>query len=249
MGCVVSGPQGIHLMLAELDVGVRLEEHPGEFERGVVPDVAGRVRHLTEGLIGLAPEVQIPGGVESFDGAELGPQPVLELAQADRAAATKGRVVIKLIVDLPADDALILAELFSHTRSYARRVVAIDGAVGTPVPAASMTDWAALFTDREYLRIALREPGRRGAGGGAHNSCDAGSSQLVDHQVQPVEVILALLRFHPAPGELADAHHIAASALHKLDIFVNQFEGPILGIIRSAQIGRFEGGHRVPSIG
>jgi len=73
------------------------------------------------------------------------------------------------------------------------------------------------------FRVALRQPGRWCGGRRAENGGDAGLAQFLHDEVQLVEIVVALLRFHALPGEFRHAHDVHASLEHPLDIGVNLF--------------------------
>ena len=205
--------EDIGLVVAEFHDGIGLEAHPLRLQRRVVPSIAAGDGQLREGLVGLAPEVIAPGVVEGLDRAELRAQGVLEFLQADGAAARARAVGVDLVVNLPADDVGVPAELLGHARDDPRAMAAIDRAVGADVPPRAVLGAHALLRHDERFGVALRQPRRRGGRRRAQDRGDARLGQFLDRGMEPVEIVLSFLRLHPPPGELADAHHIQAGLL------------------------------------
>src|SRR5208283_572637 len=137
-------------------------------------------------------------------GLELRPQPVLELLARDLVPG-EGAV---LVVDLPAENAGIVAEPPGHLTGDAAAELAVAGAEGRGLRAGAVSGFPAVHFGFERVGILLRKPGRRGGGGGSEDDEDAALGGERDRPVQPVQIEAAFFGLHAAPGELAHANHV-----------------------------------------
>ena len=146
---------------------------------------------------------------------------------------TRGGIIALVgifVADLPADHVGLVAQRLDH----AAYDVAAEGAVARTgdreLPAAAMADHGAIALDAQDVGIFLAHPRRRRVGGRADDDLDVVFGREPDGADQPVHVVFALARLHPAPGEFADPHDIGALRLHQLQVIGPAVLGPLFGI-------------------
>ncbi len=77
-----------------------------------------------------------------------------------------------------------------------------------------------------------------GSGGGrGQGNLDTVRSKVVQHLVQPAEVVVAFGGLQQRPGEDADAQEVDAGFLHQLKVLQPDFLGPLLRVVVAA-VGR-----------
>ena len=76
----------------------------------------------------------------------------------------------------------------------------------------------------------MRKPGGRCGARCPDHGDDVVASGGGDGVIKPVELVVALGRLHPAPGELADTNHVDACLLHQVEIGVPARFRPLFGI-------------------
>ena len=225
----------IRLLFDVRDDLLAMEAAPLRLERRVLPlPGTGRI-DVVKAVVVERPAVHPPCLVEFFGRAVFFFEIGAEGALAERAVAAVA-VREDLVVDLPADDAGMRAELFGELFGDDAVFLAHDGRGLAGVAARGDLRAAVVGIDGDGLGIFLEEPARRRAGGRAEDAVDARRIQLVDDFMQPGEVEFPLSGFHPAPGKFADARDVDARSVHTLDVLVHLAQIPQFGIVCGSHI-------------
>ena len=174
--------QNIRLHMDKVDVAVVCKGKPFELQMRIVPCI-DRCRNLGKVLIRLTEQIEVPGFIECGNRTVLFTEIFAERSHAVRAAAAVPG--IDLVVDLPADDVFVIAELPCHRLDNARGIVTVMGVVGTAVTSAAVGCGNALRVDGHNIGIEVRQPLRRCCGRCAHDGCNACFCQRIDDTVQP----------------------------------------------------------------
>jgi hypothetical protein len=85
--------------------------------------------------------------------------------------------------------------------------------------------------DREDLGVRRRQPRGRGGSRGSEVDRDVVGVEHLHDVVEPAEVVLALRRLQPGPGEDAQRHEGDAGLAHELHVLGPDLAGPLLGVV------------------
>src|SRR6185437_11357492 len=147
----------------------------------------------------------------SRDVAVLAPQPGVELTA--RLGVEGGRP--HLVVDLPSDHVGIVTVSFRETHRDLPGEHAVAGAGKGELLAVAMLVALAVLGNTQGVRILAREPCGWRRGRRAYHHVNVMACGFRDRAIEPAKIVLALLRLHGAPGELAHAHDIEVRGLHQ----------------------------------
>src|SRR4030095_8736676 len=110
------------------------------------------------------------------------------------------------VIYLPGDELRMLAERFGHRRDDAPAVIPINVAVHAVGAARALVAFEAAVIDGKDFGMTFRQPERWGGGGCAEDNFNSSFAHDVHGAPEPFKVVLALLAFTNAPGELAHAN-------------------------------------------
>ena len=139
------------------------------------------------------------------------------------------------VVELPADDVGVVAEVEGHLLGDVVGELAVFGIGEGELLAIAVLGALAVLIDAQGLGIFGGEPRGRRGGGRAEDDADVMFGGEGDGAVEPAEVVVALGRFHGAPGKFADAHDVDVGGFHEREVFVPLRLGPLLGIPGGAE--------------
>ncbi len=227
----VRGAEDFALLFVVLEHRVRGEPLEVEFVRGVgeVLGRAGREDLLPVAVV-LAPERAPPGGVQRFEAGVLRLQPKAEGPLG--VLGVGGRAV--LVVDVPHRERRVLGVAFGELRRDAVRGLAVGGRADVVGVARAVDLPHPVGAGVERVRVREGEPRRRRGGRGGEVDGDAPGVELAEDGVEPAEVVFALARFEPRPGEDADADEVDPRLAHQHDVVVPDLFGPLLGVVVAA---------------
>ena len=84
---------------------------------------------------------------------------------------------------------------------------------------------------RENVGVLFDKPGGRRGGGSAEDHPEALFFCFGNNTVKERKVVGSLCFFHPVPGKLTDADHIAAQLQNTVHIRIHQGSVPLLGVV------------------
>ena len=119
---------------------------------------------------------------------------------------------------MPENHRRMIGEAFGELCIDLPDLFAVDRRGIAVIVSAALQIADALCTDAANLRIFFCHPRGFCAGGRRQNGIDAVGIELVDDVCEPVELIVAFMRFEGRPGEDADGNAVDICLFHLFDI-------------------------------
>src|SRR5882724_11752248 len=138
-----------------------------------------------------------------------------------------GRV---LVIDLPADYIGIVAETLGHLGRHLHGQLTVLLICPVELLAIAVLILAAIFLCSQGLRVLRREPRRWSGAWRTEHDVDMVLLCSTNSALDPIQLIVALTRFHGAPCELCDANEADTCLLHQRQVSIPSALGPLLGI-------------------
>ena len=197
-----------------------------------VGDLSRRPDLLPAG-VALAPEGRRPRVVELLDRAVTLLQPAPE---SHRAGVAEAVVVVAavLIVHVPHHHRRVVVVALDQLGDEGRGGVTVGGRRGTVRLARAERARVADLVDERRLRVTLEEPRRRARGRGRQVHGDPARVQLVEHPVEPVEVVRPGLGLEQGPGEDPHADQVDPGLPHEAYVLVPDLLRPLLRVVVGA---------------
>src|SRR6266480_2104296 len=138
------------------------------------------------------------------------------------------------VVDLVADDGLIVLVVFENLAAHAFAIKSVSWVRKIRVLAVTVIKVLPTEARHDNLWMFPIEPGGNGSGRRANDDADPSGAELIHHAIHPGEFKFAVFRLPQPPTEFPDADDRDACLLHQLDILVYPFVWHVFRIIRNA---------------
>ena len=198
---------------------------------GVLRVAAGGEENLIEiGVVGV-PELVAPGAVQCGDVAIFNAEPFSERAVGDFGLVEE---LAKFVVDLPADDGRVLAEMVGHRGDDAAGGVVKFGGEGIVMAAAAEARSGSVGVDGERFGEFVAEPDGGRGGRGAEDDLKVALARHLEALVQPIESEIAGAWLEIEPGEFRHVDDAKAEGRDVIEIAFPLVARPLFGVVIGA---------------
>src|SRR5271166_2759763 len=204
--------------------GIAYEALPLKKQGGIF--IVASDRDLVEGVVGLAPVGGGPVLVEVGNGSVLVGEPRVELGFG---FGIEGNLTV-FVVQLPADDVGVVAEMDSHLLGDGAGELAVALVGEGELSAVAVLGTTAVLINAKSLRIFGCQPGWRRGGGCAENDADVVLRGEGNGAFEPPEFVMPFGGLHGAPGKLADADEVDVRGFHEGEVGLPLGFRPLFGI-------------------